>query len=128
MVACTPSTAYATTLQGVHKQLFGQVRTAVAKRLLHGRPSFGAAFLAMQQFADDIGRLPLYSIRFDHTYQLGEFVELQVEQCGWTHAAVMTVVGKQQRSQGACDLLCRRPCAHSSFRLDCLQPSMKRSR
>lgn len=128
MVACTPSTAYVPTLQGVRTQLFGRVRAAVAKRLLHGRPSFGAAFLAMQHFADDVGRLPLYSIRLDHTYHLEEFVELQVKQCGWTHAAVMTVVGMQQRLQGACESLRRRPCAHSSFRLDCLQPSMKRSR
>jgi hypothetical protein len=52
--------------------------------------------LAMQHFADSIGRLSLCSIRLDHTYHLGEFVELQVEQCGWTHAAVViTVVGMQ---------------------------------
>ena len=88
MVACTPNIARSITLQGVRTQLFGRVRAAVAKRLLHGRPSFGAAFLAMQHFADDIGRLPLYSIRLDHTYHLGEFVELQVEH----------VVGRMQQT------------------------------
>ena len=116
-------------LQGVRTQLFGQVRTAVARRLLHNRLSFGAAFLAMQQLTDDIGRLPVYSIRLDHTYHLGEFVELQVRHCAWLYiCSNHDLVGMQQQSQHTHNLLCRQPCAHSSFRLDLWQPPPERSR
>lgn len=60
-------------------KLFGRVRLTVQKRLLLGRPNFGAALLAVQRLADDIGRLPMYSVRAGHTYHLSEFIDLQVQ-------------------------------------------------
>jgi hypothetical protein len=117
-------------LQGVRTKQFRQVRMAVDKRLLYSRPAFGTPILAVQQIVVVIGRLPMYSIRLDHTYHLAEFVDLQVRHVWYKDAAGRP--GGLSRLITSCKGyfggLYRQPCAHNSFTLALWQPSLQHSR
>ncbi len=59
-------------------ELFGQVRTAVRSRLPLSRPQIGAALLVVRRLAEGVGDIRMFSLREGHTYELAEYIDLQV--------------------------------------------------